>query len=239
VSPTTAEPVRPGRPPLRSVARPRQARSEETLYRLLDAAEALIEERGLADTSVPAIARRAGSSVGGFYGRFRDKNQLLRTLEERFFERLTNRLEEMARPERWEGASIAVIVRPWVRELVGTFRERRALIRVFLFRAAQDPGFMEEALRFRRRVSARLVGLLLTRRAEIRHPDPELAIDLGVQLAFGVMQQAVMFGEIRVGDRRLADWELVRELTHNVLAHLGIPEDAGERSAGAEYRRQP
>jgi AcrR family transcriptional regulator len=48
------------------VARPKQARSEETLQRLLEAAEALIEEKGLADASIPEIVRRAGSSVGGF-----------------------------------------------------------------------------------------------------------------------------------------------------------------------------
>jgi hypothetical protein len=53
-------------PELESVARPKQARSEQTLQRILDAAEGLIEEKGLADASIPEIVRRAGSSVGGF-----------------------------------------------------------------------------------------------------------------------------------------------------------------------------
>ena len=74
-------------PRLETVARPKQARAERTLHRLLDAAEGLIEERGLGDVSIPEIVRRARSSVGGFYARFRDKNELLRALEERFFQR--------------------------------------------------------------------------------------------------------------------------------------------------------
>ena len=53
---------------LSSVAPPKQARSEQTLYRILDATEALIREKGLAAVSIPEIVSRAGSSVGGFYG---------------------------------------------------------------------------------------------------------------------------------------------------------------------------
>jgi AcrR family transcriptional regulator len=214
---------------LRSVARPKQARAEQTLLRILDAAEALIEQKGLADASVPEIARRAGSSVGGFYARFRDKNELLRALEERFFLELTRRLDKISRPGRWLDASIPAIVRPCVEELVGTFRERETMIRVFMFRAAQDPEFIEDALRFRRTVSERLCALLMTRRQEIDHPDPELAIDLGVQFAFGLVHQAVIFGEVRAGPRWLSDAELIDELTRNFLSYLGIREERSPR----------
>ncbi len=218
---------------LRSVAAPKQARSEQTLYRLLDAAESLIQEKGLADASVPEIVRRAGSSVGGFYARFRDKRELLRALEERFFDELSQRLDAISKPERWSEASLPEIARACVRELVDTFRERRALIGVFMFRAAQDPDFMADGLRFRRKVSERLVALLLPRRSEIAHPDPELAIDLGVQFAFGLMHQDVIFGEVRAGARRLGDDDLVAELTRNFLSYLGAaPEPTpGPRSA--------
>ena len=89
---------------LRSVALPKQARSEQTLRRLLDAAEELIQAKGLAGVSIPDIVRRAGSSVGGFYARFRDKHELLRALEERFFVELYGRLDALARPGRWRGA---------------------------------------------------------------------------------------------------------------------------------------
>lgn len=223
---------------LRCVAPPKQARSEQTLRRILDAAERLIEERELADASIPEIVRRAGSSVGGFYARFRDKDELLRALEERFFQELYGRLEELTRPGRWQGATIAEIVRPCVVELVTTMRERGALLRCFLVRAARDPEIFEDGLRFRRRVAQRVGVLLLERRHEIRHPDPELAVDLGVQIAFGLVQQAAILGEIRVGRRSLSDAEIVDELVRNFLAYLGIAV-VGESEAASATRREP
>jgi AcrR family transcriptional regulator len=90
-----------------SVAAPKQARSERTLHRLLDTAEALVVERGLAGLSIPEVARRAGSSVGGFYARLRDKNELLRALEERFFQEVSARLEALADERRWRESGIA------------------------------------------------------------------------------------------------------------------------------------
>ena len=54
---------------------PKQARSQRTLERILQAAEELVLEKGLASVSVPDIVARANSSVGGFYARFEDKNE--------------------------------------------------------------------------------------------------------------------------------------------------------------------
>ena len=207
---------------LRSVAQPKQARSEETLYRLLDAAEELIEEKGISDLSIPEIVRRAGSSVGGFYARFRDKNELLRAIEERFFNELDLRVQLLAQPERWAASPVSEVLRACVQELVATFRERQALIGAFLARAAQDPAFMAEGLRFRRQVSQRILALLNPRADEMSHPDPEVAIDLCVHFAFGLMNQAVMFGEIRAGSRRLNDRDLEIELQRAFQAYLGV-----------------
>ncbi len=205
---------------LASVTAPKQARSEQTLYRLLDAAQELIEAKGLADVSIPEIVRRAGSSVGGFYGRFKDKNELLRALEERFFNQLSERLEELADPERWGRAGIPEIVATCVSELVSTTQEHQNLIAAFLYRSAQDPEFREDGLRFRRRVSQRISDLLLPRRDRIRHPEPEVAIDLGVQLSFALMLQHVVFGETRAGGRPLSDAALKREITCIFLGYL-------------------
>src|SRR5499433_1449462 len=110
---------------LETVSGPKQARSERTLQRLLDAAEALIKEKGHAAVSIPEIARRAGSSVGGFYARFRDKNELLRALEERHFIEILQRVEALADASRWQQAATIDIVEAAVAELVNSTRERR------------------------------------------------------------------------------------------------------------------
>jgi len=207
---------------LESVATPKQARSEETLWRILDAAEGLIAEKGLADASIPEIVRRAGSSVGGFYARFQDKNAMLRALEERFFVDLGARVDRVADPERWDRAPVPVIVAACARELVAVVREKSHLINAFLYRGVRDPEFRRDALRFRRHVLDRISALLLPRREEMRHPAPDVAIDLGVQSALALTLVHALYGETRVAGRALPPAELAREISRAFLAYLGV-----------------
>jgi len=223
---------------LRTVAGPKQARSERTLKRLLDAAEALIKQKGHAAVSIPEIARRAGSSVGGFYARFRDKGELLRALEERHFLELSRRVEALADPRRWQDAPTSRIVEAAVAELVSSTRERRHMIAAFLVRAIEDPVIREGGLRFRRTVEERISGLLLTRRAEMNHPDPALAIDLGIQTAFALMQQHVLIEETQIRGHALSDDELRRELTTMFLRYVGIDPGTGHGDGRKHTRRR-
>jgi AcrR family transcriptional regulator len=199
----------------------KQARSERTLQRILDAAEALILEKGLPDVSVPDIVARAGSSVGGFYARFRDKNALLHALEERFFARLSDRVEQLAEPGHWGDADLAAIAAGLVAELVHTIERERSLIEAIIFRSASDRAFRNDGLAFRQRVSERVSHLLLLHADEIGHPEPRVAIDLGIQAAFAMMIQHVVFGGTAAGGRRLDDARLERELCRLCLGYLG------------------
>jgi AcrR family transcriptional regulator len=206
------------------MSHPKQPRSERTQERLLRAAEKLILEKGLGDASVPEIARRAGSSIGGFYARFPDKDALLRALEERFFDEMLVRVAKLADAGRWGRAPIADIALACANELVSVFRERRNLIAAFLHRATADPTLLAEALRFRATTAERIAALLMPRRDELTHPDPRLGIDLGVQFAFALMLQLVVVADVRAAGRALSDRELVAEITRNFLAYIGAPQ---------------
>ncbi len=208
--------------PLGTVVAPKQARSERTLERLLAAAEALVIERGITALSIPEVARRARSSVGGFYGRFRDKDELIRALEERFLRQLEAERAEFVAADRWVGASLADIAHHAIERVVAVYSARHRLIAAFIVRAAQDAVVWQDGEQFRARVAEQIAALVLTRRREIRHPDPELAVDLAIQLVFGLMFHKVVFGEVRAGGRALADSELVRELERGFLAQLGV-----------------
>ncbi len=220
---------------LQTVSGPKQARSEQTLRRLLAAAEELIVAKGHRAVSVPEIARRAGSSVGGFYARFRDKNELLRALEEQHFLELSERVERLADATRWADAPTTAIVEAAVAELVTTTRERRHMIAAFLARALEDPVILAGGLRFRRSVEERLSALLLARREDMTHPDPPLAIALAIQTAFAIMQQHVLIEETHAGGRALGDDELQREITTLVLRYVGI--EPRRRPAARDRRR--
>ncbi len=219
----------PSSKPLQSVSRPKQARSARTLENILSAAEALIAEKGLPDASIPEIVRRAGSSVGGFYARFKDKAELLRALEERFFGEMLERVDALADPTRWEGVALPTVVQALADELITIFAERRNLIGAFLHSAGQDRDELVGVLRFRERVTERVAALLMTRRQELTHPDPELGIHLAVQFALALMLQFVQIGEVRAAGRTLDGKALQTELERNFLAYLGAPLPAPAR----------
>jgi len=210
-----------GSQPLESVARPKQARSEQTLKRLLDAAEAMLAERRWSEVSIADIVRRAKSSVGGFYGRFRDKDELLLALHERFVRDAQQRMDELGDPARWEGATLEDIVRACFAEALRVYRERGPFMATFVAQAVHHREIAKAGLAFRQRVIDRFAEVMLLRREEIAHPHPERAVELGAQLAFALLDQSLVFGAVTVGGERIGDAELADELSRNLLSYLG------------------
>jgi len=215
---------RPPRSDLQWVREPRQARSQETLDRILDAAEALVAEKGFEDATVAELVRLAGSSVGSFYTRFRDKEGLLYALYERYHEQATATADAALDPARWEGAAIPEILSAVVRFLVSVYREREGLIRAFVLRNHSDAAFRARQQRLSHDVSERLSRLLLARRDEIAHPDPARAANFGLMFTGSAIESVVLFGEMRSSALVLSDDELADELTRAYLAYLGISE---------------
>src|SRR5438105_558170 len=108
---------------------PQQARSRATLARLLDAAEAVLAREGLEAATVPAIAERAGASVGAVYRRFPDKDALLRAVCERFLERIDAVNAMALEPELCGGLPAAALARRTVQGLVSGYRIRAGMLR--------------------------------------------------------------------------------------------------------------
>jgi AcrR family transcriptional regulator len=216
---------------LRWVRPPQQARSQQTLDRILDAAEALIAEKGFEDAPVAEIVRRADSSVGAFYARFRDKDGLFHALYERYLEQATATTDDALDPARWEGAGIAEILDSVVRFLVQIYRQQRGLIRAFVIRNHTDPEFQARQERLSHYVSDRLAALLLGRRDEITHPDPERAVRFGLTQTFATLEGALLFGELRSASLVLSDEHLAAELTRAYLAYLGVALEPSNPSA--------
>lgn len=208
---------------LRWVRPPRQARSQETLDRILDTAEALVTEKGFEDTGVAEVARRAGSSVGAFYARFRDKDGLLYALYERYLEQALATADEALDPDRWDGAGIPEIFGSVARFLVAIYRERAGLIRAFVIRNHTDMEFRARQERLSHTVSEKLAALLMARDAAIRHPDPARAVEFGLTLVFSTIESVLLFGETRSSaPATMNDDQFAAELTRAYLAYLGV-----------------
>ncbi|MEJ7811961.1 MAG: TetR/AcrR family transcriptional regulator [Gemmatimonadaceae bacterium] len=226
----------------RAGARPRalptkQARSRETLDRLLEAAEAVLAEEGLDAATVPGIAGRAGLSVGVVYRRFPDKDALMRAVYERFFARSLDANREALDPARWEGVSAADAVRAVIRGLVHGYRRHRGLLRALLLYAQTHPD-----RDFRRRADAmntetlrELGALILARGGEIAHPRPEAATEFGV-LVIAAALNTLLLPEERRTAPFASDEALATELARMYLGYLGLP-DGGAKPARRQRTR--
>ena len=203
---------------------PQQARSRETLHRFLESAIELLGERRFEEASVAEIARRARSSVGAFYARFEGKEALLTCLNDQLFEEGRRLWDEFLAGERWEGKGAAAIVEAVVARLVERRRANRGLLRTLSLyaRSRPEPRFTAHARAMTRHVHEKLAELLLERRREIAHPDPELAIAFGLLLVDGATREAILFGEAARLPGKPTDAVLARELSLAWLAYLGV-----------------
>jgi AcrR family transcriptional regulator len=211
-------------PGLRWIKPPQQARSQETLDRILNAAEGLIADKGVDDTPISEIVRRAGSSVGAFYTRFEDKDALIHALYERYLEQAMATSDEALDPDRWQGARIDQILGSAVRFLVSIYREQHGLLTAFSVRTRTHPEFRARQERLSHYVNEQLCALLLARADEISHPDPAIAAAFGLTIVFSTIESTILFGEMRSGALSFDDAELASELTRSYLAYLGIRE---------------
>lgn len=220
--------------PLRWVREPRQARSQQTLDRILDAAEVLVAEKGFEDATVAEVVRRADSSVGAFYARFRDKDGLLYALYDRYLEQAMATADDALDPAHWAGVPLADTLGSVVRFLVSVFRAQRGLIRAFVMRNHADPEFAAREARLSRYVADKLAVVLLAQRDAIAHPEPERAVRFGLNMVFSTIESMVLFGETRASDLAVDDDRLAAELARAYLAYLGTEAPSTERQGETE-----
>ena len=207
---------------------PQQTRSQETLARILDAAENVLDEKIFSEATLAEIMQRAGVTVGAFYRRFPDKDALLHLLDERFFDELHQLAISELHPGRWTDASIEEIVAHFCEQAVALYRARRGLLRSLFLRARVDPVLQQSARKVNADYIDRLKALMLPRRDQISHPEPDRAIELGYMIIIGALRETVLFGEVWPHPERVVDGGLAHELARLYLAYLGcrVPQPA-------------
>jgi AcrR family transcriptional regulator len=163
---------------------PQQSRSRRTLERIVAAGLDLLEEGGPDAVTVQAVVSRARSSVGSFYARFKGKDDLLVHLRERVREATASEWTETIDREAWEESLQGI-----VSLAVGLLLERRPEYDQRL-RAADRLVADGEDDEPRSRALEALAARLLERREEITHPNPELAVRVGLSAVLGIAEHA-------------------------------------------------
>ncbi len=208
-----------------------QARGQRTRSALLDAAEALFFEKGIDATSVNDVVARAGSSVGAFYHHFRDKKALVYA----FFDRVTAEFhattQEATDPARWEGASIVDVLEGYLDFALEMGRDRPAFHRASLEVSLRDPTVHENLAEVRAELDSALTQLVLARREEIGHPDPETATAFALEQLRCMLSSRFDDDLSRTPFEGKSDQDFVREALASVCAYLQIAPRADQEES--------
>jgi AcrR family transcriptional regulator len=134
---------------------PRQRRSAQTQERLLDALEALLNERVFEQISIQDIATAAGVAVGTVYRRFRNKEALLPALYRRLDERYDAWAATVWRSRRGsrvptDGEDLRELLLRLVAAHVSFYRRNAPLLRTLYLQVRLDAELADPAVGQRR-----------------------------------------------------------------------------------------
>lgn len=211
---------------------PQQARSRESLKKLLKAAVEVLGQHGIAGSTIPRIAAHAGLTPGAVYRRFRNKDVLLETailsvLEDQDkFLRLSLSLEAAA------AVPFTTLADQVISSLVVSYRANANLLRAVrqLLQQKEGTPFWKKAAKLEMQTFEHLVDIFAATGSEIEHADPRAAAALGLVMIIGTLWEVVVNpGDIKLWKGLLPrdDQALRNELTRSFLSYLGVEPKAG------------
>ncbi len=181
------------------VQQPQQARSLETMTQILDAAAQILETKTFEELTLTEVVQQAGTSVGAFYGRFKDKDGLLHALDERFFQEFERGFLDLISRPGWAQQSLPRIIRQAVEFLVDAYSRDQGVLRSLNIKARlhNDSRFREREQRAWNELFPQLQDILLRHQNEMRHLNPVLATRLGFQQMFFALREILLREHLR------------------------------------------
>lgn len=208
------------------LAPPKQPRSQRTLERIVAAGLALLEEKGPAGVTVQAVVKRARSSVGSFYARFRGKEDLLAYLAEHVRESALTEWRASVDAPLPSAALLPEAVTAAVDHVLEVRRRWDAGVKAAAGLADRSSDYDA----FRDGIVEELSARLLERRAEIAHPSPDVAVRIGLWAILGVVDHETAAHLDPQLDAQLGPDSLRGECVALLLAYL----TGGSRAGGGQ-----
>ena len=211
----------------RKTLAPQQARSRESLRKLLKAAAEVLGQHGVEGTTIPRIAQHAGLSPGAVYRRFHDKDALLEAVVLGIMQRQDERVRVALTPGMARQIPLAVFAEQLIRSMLLSYRASAGLLRAIRqsTQGRAHTAFYRKVVKLEFRSYRYLVELFLVRRREIKHPNPKRAV------SFALMMLTSSLIELILVDQDMKNWQVVipkddqtlkRELLRAFLSYLGV-----------------
>ncbi|HEX4738246.1 MAG TPA: TetR/AcrR family transcriptional regulator [Allosphingosinicella sp.] len=160
------------------------------MERLLTATLAVIEEKGLAGVTIPAVAAAAGVATGSIYRRFTDKDALIRTALLRMLEESQEANRASLPADKFQGRTLEEALQALGRALVAQYRGRTGLMKALdqFLEVQENTEFRERAVGLMEANLRPVIEALLPFRDRIAAEDPERAITFALLSAATVIE---------------------------------------------------
>ncbi len=202
------------------VREPKQERSRLSFDKAVDAAVALLIERGSDAFTLNEVAALAGVSTGSIYGRVDSKDDLLRFAHAREMARIGAAQKQLFDPMPPADEPLATNVREVVATTSRFLRDNAAVMSPFMRLANSDPVIADAGRTAAWDMRDAFCAALLAARPEIHHPDPERAVAWSFTVVYSVVGRWLGLG----GDVAAAgegEWDqMLSDLSEMVTAFL-------------------
>ena len=190
--------------------RPKQRRSRLSAERVLNASLELLEESGFDAFTVVDVSKRAGMSVGAIYARFGNKesdaprgSRLRHGAHGRGAHAVAAELADRG------PSDLRASVLEAVEMVAAVFQGNENLLRAFMRLGAVDEVVSERGSASSKDLARRFKEKVLAHRAELVHPNPEVAVDVAYRMAYCMFARRVMDGPAYESDLVVPWAELV------------------------------
>jgi len=199
---------------------PKQGRSRQSFERIIERTIDLLRERSYDQITLAEICERSGVSTGSLYGRVAGKDELLRAVQVLFLERMAEQFNTEAERIAREARGLAQVVPAVVASLGNILKDNASVLRSFMLRSAIDAEIAAAGKKSFVENHGKFIALLKACSKEIRHPQPDRAIDSSMQLIYAT--QARFLGLDSVGGQgEASQWNaLLQDLSDMMLAFL-------------------
>jgi AcrR family transcriptional regulator len=212
---------------------PQQERSRESERKLLKAAAEVLGQHGVDGATIPRIAHHAGLTPGAVYRRFRDKDELLETTILGILERQDERTKVGLAPKAAAQIPLPVFADQVIGAMVVSYRANAALLKAIrqFVQGRAHTEFWKKAAILELRAFRRVVDLFVVHRGEIKHPQPKMAVALGLMTVISTLFELVVQPQepsLYKGLWPQDDRTLKKELVRAFLNYLGVTSSAEE-----------
>ena len=199
---------------------PKQERSRAAWERVLDAGVHILEENGYEGFTIAAVCDRAGVSVPSIYARTKSKEALFVAVYEHALAEI--RLEETVfeKYEDWSGLSARELIAGAVEATCARFIAHADFFRTVILRSTVNQAIQDRGAVYSSGLSEKFSTLVLTKRDEFAHENPEAAVDASFRVVFSSLVVHIAYGPHFMSNRSVSNEQLVRNLQDVTIRYL-------------------